>query len=108
MGNATSKLFNEQIQQLDNEYNKLLIAEKNELRSRYNNSNHFLDCYDFSDWFVLSLEGDEKVPPMPIPEGDEEKLKEGKALNFLARNKLLRRPQLLFSYISVGRKTNSN
>ena len=32
--------------------------------------------YDFSDWFVPPLEGNEKVPPIPSLECDEEEAKE--------------------------------
>ena len=47
IGNDTaSKIFNEQIKQLDNEYGKLSNAEKNEFFSRYNISDLFLGDYD--------------------------------------------------------------
>ena len=46
--------------ELDNEYNKLPNAEKNEFHSRYNISDIFLDDYDYSDWFVPPLKAEEK------------------------------------------------
>ena len=47
MDNTAYKLFNKQIGQLDNEYNKLSNAEKNKFLSRYNISDLFLDDYDY-------------------------------------------------------------
>ena len=42
-----------------------------------NISDLILDDYGCSDWFVPTLEGDEKVTPMPRLESDED-VKEGK------------------------------
>ena len=50
--NTAYKLFNKQIGQLDNEYNKLSNAEKNKFLSRYNISDLFLDDYDYIMWLV--------------------------------------------------------
>ena len=52
MDNTAYKLFNKQIGQLDNEYNKLSNAEKNKFLSRYNISDLFLDDYDYIMWLV--------------------------------------------------------
>ena len=53
---------------------------KSEFCSTCNSSDLFLDDGDYSNWFVTSLEGDEKVPLMPPIEGDKE---EGKVLEKL-------------------------
>ena len=53
------------MEELDNEYNKLLNAEKNLFHSRYNISDLYLD-YDYRDW---------SKPPL----GDKE-AKEGQGL----------------------------
>ena len=45
------------------------------------------------------LKGDEKVPPMPLLEGDEEEVKEGKGLRILTPNKLWTRLPVLVSHI---------
>ena len=91
VNNAASKLFNEQMVKLDDECNELSNAEKNDFWSRYNISDLFLNdyCYPFlSGVFVPPLKGDEKVPPMPLLEGDDEEVKEGKGLRILTPNKL--------------------
>ena len=46
---------------LDDEYNELKKAEKNDFCSRYND-----------DWFMPPLENDEKLLPMLPLEGDED------------------------------------
>ena len=53
---AASELFHEQMGELDNEYIKLLKAEKNEFSSRYNISDLFRDDYDYSILFAPPLE----------------------------------------------------
>ena len=64
-----SELFNQHILKLDDEYNELTNAERNELHSRYNISDLFLSVYNYDDYFVPPLEEDEKGPPMPPLEG---------------------------------------
>ena len=78
MNNAAFKLFNQQMGKLDDEYNELSNAVKNEFCSRYNISDLFLDVYDYDNWFVPSLKSDEKVPPMPPLEGDKKEVKKEK------------------------------
>ena len=63
MNDAVSKLFIRQIGQLDNKYSKLSDAEKNEFHSRQNISDLFLDDYCYDDWFISSLEDNEKYRP---------------------------------------------
>ena len=62
----------------------------------------FLVDYDYSDWFVLPLEGDEKVLPMPPLEGNEEEVKERKGLKLITLNKLLIRLSILLAQIKAG------
>ena len=78
MNNAAFKLFNQQMGKLDDEYNELSNAVKNEFCSRYNINDLFLDVYDYDNWFVLSLKSDEKVRPMPPLEGDKKEVKKEK------------------------------
>ena len=56
---------------------------KSEFCSTCNISDLVLDAGDYSNWFVTSLEGDQKVPLMPPIEGDKEEVKEGKVLEML-------------------------
>ena len=51
------------------------MQKRNEFFSRYDISGLFLDDYDYIGRFVSPLEDDEKVPPMPPLEGDEEEVK---------------------------------
>lgn len=53
----------------------------------------YLDDYNYTDWFVLLQEDDEKVPPMPPLEGDEKKSKKGEGVKILTPYKLLTRYQ---------------
>ena len=52
------------------------------------------------------LDGDEKefvgIDPMPLLEGDEEKVTEGKGLKILTSNKLLTRNPVLLAQIKAG------
>ena len=47
-------------------------AEKNEFHSGYNINDLFLDDNHYDDWFLSTLEANEKVPSMHPLEGDEE------------------------------------
>ena len=74
---------------------------------RYNISDLFLDYYYYEDWFASPLEGDEKVPTMPPPEGEEEeKSKEEKGLKILTPNKLLTTLSILLAQIIAGNYSN--
>ena len=118
VNDAASKIFNQQMGQLDNEYSKLANAEKYEFCFRYNISDLFLDDYNYDDWFISSLESDEKVPPMPPLEGHEEiyysvpstplskSFKEGKGLKILTPKKLLTRLQISLTQIKAGNNSN--
>ena len=59
MSDADSKILNEHIGELDNEFNKLAKPKK-EVCCRYNIGDLFVGDYDFGDLF-LSPEKDEKV-----------------------------------------------
>ena len=59
VSDADSKILNEQIGELDNEFNKLSKPKK-EVCSRYNIGDLFLGDYDCGDLF-LSPESDERV-----------------------------------------------
>ena len=59
VSDAGSKILNEQIGELDNEFNKLSKPKK-EVCSRYNIGDPFVGDYDCGDLF-LSPEKDEKV-----------------------------------------------
>ena len=65
-------------------------------------SDLFLDDYDYDDWFVPPVAGDEKVPPMSLPEGEEDEKTEEKGLNVLTPNKLLTRLPILLAQIKAG------
>ena len=95
MKDAACKLLKDQMGELDNEYINLIYAEKNELCSRFNISDLFLDYYDYSDFFVPPLEGDEKAPFM-LPFEDDEKVEE-KGLITLPPNKLLTKLPVLLA-----------
>ena len=74
---------------------------------RYNISDLFLDYYYYEDWFASPLEGDEKVPTMPPPEGEEEeKSKEEKGLKILTPSKLLTTLSILLAQIIAGNYSN--
>ena len=75
---ATSKLFNEQMGKLNDEYRELLDLEKREFHSKYNIIDLFLDGYHNDDLFVLTI--------TPL-EGDEEEEKESKGIKILTPNK---------------------
>ena len=81
MSNAASELFNQKIMKLDYEYNELLNAEK--FHFWYNVSDLFLDDYNYADYVVPPLEGNEKASPMSPLKGDEEELKGGKGWKIL-------------------------
>ena len=81
MNDATSKIFNEQMKQLDNEYGKLPNSQKRSCALDAILVVYFLMImtYDFNDLFVSPRNNNEKVPPMPPLESDEE-VKKGKGL----------------------------
>ena len=83
MNDTVSELYNEQLEKLDNEYNKLSVVEKKGFHFKYNFKGLFLSDYDYNDFFA---------PPL---EGDEEKVKEEKGLKVLTPNKLLTRSPVL-------------
>ena len=87
VNHTASKLFNEQMGELDNEYNKSLHVKKM-FCSTYNISDLLIEDYDYSDWFV---------PPV----GGDDELREEKGLKILTRNKLLTRFLVLLAQIKA-------
>ena len=103
------------INKWENQNDKLSKAKK-KFCSRYNISVPFFGDYDCGDLFA-SPEGDEKVLPMPLLEGDEEKyysvpsteltkgVKDGKGVKTLTSNKLLTKLTKVLSKIKPGSKS---
>ena len=96
-----SELFNEQMRKLDGEYKKLWKVQKKEFHSRYNVDDLILEDFNFNDWLVPPLEGDEKVPLMPALEVDEEEVQGGKGIKILTPITLLTRLPVLLSQMKA-------
>ena len=101
MKDVGSELFNEQMRKLDGEYKKLWEVQKKEFHSRYNVDDLILEDFNFNDWLVPPLEGDEKVPLMPALEVDEEEVQGGKGIKILTPIKLLTRLPVLLSQMKA-------
>ena len=96
---------------LDEIFDKLSNAKKNEFRSKYNISDLFLSDYDYDDFLVSpleynkkiscisTLEGYKKFAEVPTMSKIEEKETEGKGLKLLTPNNRLTRLRVLLVLI---------
>ena len=110
MSDADSKILNEQIGELDNEFNTFAKPKK-EVCCRYNIDDLFVG------WFI-SVTRKWWKSKMPLIEGDVEKyysvpstalskgVKEGKGLKIVTSNKLLSKVIMLLSQIKPGNNSN--
>ena len=60
MNDTATKLYNKQLEQLDDECNELSNIKK-EFYSKYDAEGLFLKDFNYSDWFVSQLESDRKA-----------------------------------------------
>ena len=83
---------------------------KRKLGNKYDPINLFRETYNYDVWFQSeespdTTKTDEKstdLKPMPLLEGDEEEIKEGKGLKILTSNKLLSILPLLLTQRKAG------
>ena len=78
-------------------YDDLSNVKRSKIDHKYDSANLTLGEYDYSQWYK-----EKKLDDLPLLEGDEEELKEGKTFKIVTPKKLLTRLAILLAQLKAG------